>query len=52
MPSNDSSEIGEWRIRKFWNGFYGGYNIGSMSKWTESFAGFRNYVKSSKEALS
>jgi transposase-like protein len=42
----------EWRIRRFWNGFHGGYNTGSMSKWIESFAGFRNYVKISKEALS
>lgn len=38
----------EWRIRRFWNGFSGGYNIDSMERWVEAFAGFRNYAKDSR----
>ncbi len=35
----------ECRIRRFWNGFVGNYNIKSMQLWIEAFAGFRNYIK-------
>jgi len=42
----------EWRIRRFWNGFSGGCSRDSMERWVIAFAGFRNYMKDSKEVLS
>ncbi len=42
----------EKRIRRFWNGFIGKYTGDSMERWVEAFAGFRNWRKESKEALS
>jgi transposase-like protein len=42
----------EWRIRRFWNGFIGKYSRESMERWIGSFAGFRNWMKDSKGALS
>ncbi len=42
----------ECRIRRFWNGFIGNYNIKSMQLWIEAFAGFRNYIKDPNGVLS
>jgi transposase-like protein len=42
----------ERRIRRFWNGFVGNYNIKSMQPWIEAFAGFRNCRKDSNGVLS
>jgi transposase-like protein len=42
----------ECRIRRFWNGFIGNYNIKSMQLWIEAFAGFRNCTKDPKGVLS
>lgn len=42
----------EWRIRRFWNGFSGGCSRDSIEHWVIAFAGFRNYMKDSKEVLS
>ncbi len=42
----------EWRIRRFWNGYIGKYSRESMERWIGSFAGFRNWMKDSKGALS
>ncbi len=42
----------EWRIRKFWNGYFGKYNRDSMERWVKAFAGFRNSTKDLKGVLS
>jgi transposase-like protein len=42
----------ECRIRRFWNGFIGNYNIKSMQLWIEAFAGFRNCIKDPEGVLS
>ncbi len=42
----------ECRIRRFWNGFVGNYNVKSMQLWVKAFAGFRNCIKNPREVLS
>jgi transposase-like protein len=42
----------ECRIRRFWKGFIGNYNIKSMQLWIEAFAGFRNCIKDPEGVLS
>jgi transposase-like protein len=42
----------ECRIRRFWNGFVGNYNIKSIQLWIEAFAGFRNCIKDPEGVLS
>jgi len=39
-------------MRRFRNGFIGKYSRESMELWIGSFAGFRNWMKDSKGALS
>jgi hypothetical protein len=38
----------ERRIRRFWNGFVGYYNIKSMQLWIKAFAGFRSLSETLK----
>ena len=35
----------ECRIRRFWNGYSGGYTKDGLSRWISSFIGFRNFWK-------